>query len=69
MVEVPGSAGLLAVMTSPLKPSIVAMPIHSLPGSSTTAPFADPRNSVAQFSKFIPKRKVTKGSLPLRAKI
>ncbi|CAL2238070.1 unnamed protein product [Prunus armeniaca] len=38
-VEVPGSAGLLLVMTSPLKPS---MPIHSLPGSSTTASFADP---------------------------
>ncbi|CAL8091253.1 unnamed protein product [Prunus armeniaca] len=68
-VEVPGSTGLLAVMTSPLKPSIVAMPIHSLPGSSTTTSFADPRNSVAQFSKFIPKRKGTKGSLPLRAKI
>ncbi|CAL8119927.1 unnamed protein product [Prunus armeniaca] len=41
-VEVPRSAGVLAVMTSPLKPPIVAMPIHSLPGSSATASFADP---------------------------
>ncbi|KAI5351098.1 hypothetical protein L3X38_003989 [Prunus dulcis] len=30
------------MVTSPLKPSIVVMPIHSLPGSSTTASFADP---------------------------
>ncbi|CAL2229699.1 unnamed protein product [Prunus armeniaca] len=42
VVEVPEFAGLLAVMTSPLKHSIVAMPIHSLPGSSTTSSFADP---------------------------
>ncbi|CAL8155826.1 unnamed protein product [Prunus armeniaca] len=42
MVEVPRSASLLAVMTSPLKPSIVAMPIYSFPGSSAKASFADP---------------------------
>ncbi|CAL9025006.1 unnamed protein product [Prunus brigantina] len=42
MIEVPRSAGVLAVVTSPLKPPIVAMPIHSLPGSSATASFADP---------------------------
>ncbi|CAL2240402.1 unnamed protein product [Prunus armeniaca] len=41
-VELPRSAGVLAVMTSPLKPPIVAMPIHSLPGSSAMASFADP---------------------------
>ncbi|BBN69105.1 hypothetical protein Prudu_754S000100, partial [Prunus dulcis] len=41
-VEVPRAAGALAVMTSSLKPPIVAMPIHSLLGSSTTASFADP---------------------------
>ncbi|CAL9021351.1 unnamed protein product, partial [Prunus brigantina] len=41
MVEVPRSAGVLAVVTSPLKPPIVAMPIHSLPISSATASFAD----------------------------
>ncbi|CAL9030063.1 unnamed protein product [Prunus brigantina] len=42
MIEVPQSAGVLAAVTSPLKPPIVAMPIHSLPGSSATASFADP---------------------------
>ncbi|CAL9001659.1 unnamed protein product [Prunus brigantina] len=42
LVEVPRSASVLAVVTSPLKPPIVAMPIHSLPGSSATASFADP---------------------------
>ncbi|CAL9004107.1 unnamed protein product [Prunus brigantina] len=42
MVEVPRSAGVLSVVTSPLKPPIVAMPIHSLPGSSATASLADP---------------------------
>ncbi|CAL2270529.1 unnamed protein product [Prunus armeniaca] len=42
MVEVPRSAGVLAVMTSPLKPSMFAMPVHSLQGSSATASFADP---------------------------
>ncbi|CAL9012731.1 unnamed protein product, partial [Prunus brigantina] len=42
MVEVPEPAGVLAMVTSPLKPPIVAMPIHSLAGSSTTASFADP---------------------------
>ncbi|CAL2256812.1 unnamed protein product [Prunus armeniaca] len=41
-VEVPKITGILAVVTSPLKPPIVAMPIHSLPGSSTTASFANP---------------------------
>ncbi|CAL8151980.1 unnamed protein product [Prunus armeniaca] len=41
-VEVPRTAGTLAVVTSPLKPPIVVMPIHSLLGSSTTASFADP---------------------------
>ncbi|CAL8999872.1 unnamed protein product, partial [Prunus brigantina] len=41
-VEVPRSASVPAVVTSPLKPPIVAMPIHSLPGSSATASFADP---------------------------
>ncbi|CAL9000949.1 unnamed protein product [Prunus brigantina] len=40
--EVTRTAGILAVVTSPLKPPVVAMPIHSLPGSSTTASFADP---------------------------
>ncbi|CAL8162800.1 unnamed protein product [Prunus armeniaca] len=29
-------------MTSLVKPPIVAMPIHSLPGSSATASYADP---------------------------
>ncbi|CAL2254919.1 unnamed protein product [Prunus armeniaca] len=42
VVEVPRTAGTLAVVTSPLKPPIVAMPIHSLLGSSTTASFVDP---------------------------
>ncbi|CAL9017440.1 unnamed protein product [Prunus brigantina] len=42
MIEVPRSAGVLAAVTSPLKPPIVAMPIHSLPGSSATASFAYP---------------------------
>ncbi|CAL2259905.1 unnamed protein product [Prunus armeniaca] len=42
MVEVPKSVGSLLVVTSPLKPPIVAMPIHSLLGSSATASFADP---------------------------
>ncbi|CAL9011180.1 unnamed protein product [Prunus brigantina] len=32
----------LAVVTSPFKPHIVAMPMHSIPGSSTTASFVDP---------------------------
>ncbi|CAL2247355.1 unnamed protein product [Prunus armeniaca] len=36
------TARTLAVVTSPLKPPIVAMPIHYIPGSSTTASFADP---------------------------
>ncbi|CAL2236865.1 unnamed protein product [Prunus armeniaca] len=36
------TAGVLAMVTNPLKPPIVAMPIHSLPGSPTTASFADP---------------------------
>ncbi|CAL9029857.1 unnamed protein product [Prunus brigantina] len=40
--EVPRSASVTAVVTHPLKPPIVAMPIHSLPGSSATASFADP---------------------------
>ncbi|CAL2256867.1 unnamed protein product [Prunus armeniaca] len=35
-------AGTLAAVTSPLKPSIVAMPIHSIPSSPATASFADP---------------------------
>ncbi|CAL2229284.1 unnamed protein product [Prunus armeniaca] len=42
VVEVPKTVGVLAVVTSPLKPPIVVMPIHSLPGSSNTASFADP---------------------------
>ncbi|CAL9019953.1 unnamed protein product, partial [Prunus brigantina] len=42
LVEVPRSPSVLAVVTSPLKPPIVAMPIHSLPCSSATASFADP---------------------------
>ncbi|VVA39343.1 PREDICTED: LOC109946669, partial [Prunus dulcis] len=41
-VEVPKATGALAAVSSPLKPPIVAMPIHSLPGSSATASFADP---------------------------
>ncbi|BBG99440.1 autoinhibited Ca2+-ATPase 11 [Prunus dulcis] len=39
---VPKAAGVLAAVSSPLKPPIVAMPIHSFPGSSATASFADP---------------------------
>ncbi|CAL9019382.1 unnamed protein product [Prunus brigantina] len=62
LVEVPRSASVLAVVTSPLRPPIcycilsssfpflsgsdlcllLQMPIHSLPGSSATASFADP---------------------------
>ncbi|CAL9018541.1 unnamed protein product [Prunus brigantina] len=42
VVKVPRSASVLAVVTSPLRPPIVAMPIHSLPGSSATASLADP---------------------------
>ncbi|CAL2229285.1 unnamed protein product [Prunus armeniaca] len=42
VVEVPRTAGVLAVMTSPLKPPIVVMPIHSLPASSSTASYPDP---------------------------
>ncbi|CAL2256431.1 unnamed protein product [Prunus armeniaca] len=41
-VEVSRSVGPLSVVTSPLKPPIVAMPIHSLPGSSATTSFANP---------------------------
>ncbi|CAL8993532.1 unnamed protein product [Prunus brigantina] len=41
-VEEDRTAGILAVVTSPFKPPIVAMPIHSIPGSSTTASFVDP---------------------------
>ncbi|CAL8117093.1 unnamed protein product [Prunus armeniaca] len=32
----------LAVVTSPFKPHVVAMPIHSVPGSFTTTSFANP---------------------------
>ncbi|CAL9004670.1 unnamed protein product, partial [Prunus brigantina] len=32
----------LAVMTSSFKPIIVGMPLHSVPGSSTTASYTDP---------------------------
>ncbi|VVA40062.1 PREDICTED: LOC109946669, partial [Prunus dulcis] len=42
VVEVPKATGALAAVSNPLKPPIVAMPIHSLPGSSATASFADP---------------------------
>ncbi|CAL9028939.1 unnamed protein product, partial [Prunus brigantina] len=44
MVEKPSSipAGVVAMVTSPVKPPIVAMPIHSVPGSRATASFADP---------------------------
>ncbi|CAL2237641.1 unnamed protein product [Prunus armeniaca] len=42
MVEAQRTAGALAVRTTPLQPPIVAMPIHSLAGSSATASFADP---------------------------
>ncbi|CAL8088857.1 unnamed protein product [Prunus armeniaca] len=41
-VEVLRFFSALSVVTSPLKPPIVAMFIHSLPGSSATASFADP---------------------------
>ncbi|CAL2240296.1 unnamed protein product [Prunus armeniaca] len=41
-VEVPRFVGALSVVTSPLKPPIIVMPIHSLPSSSATASFADP---------------------------
>ncbi|KAI5347449.1 hypothetical protein L3X38_015328 [Prunus dulcis] len=41
-VEENRTAGSLAVVTSPLKLPIVAIPIHSVPGSSTKASFADP---------------------------
>ncbi|KAI5347454.1 hypothetical protein L3X38_015333 [Prunus dulcis] len=41
-VEENRTAGSLAVVTSPLKPPIVAIPIHSVLGSSTTTSFADP---------------------------
>ncbi|CAL8119309.1 unnamed protein product [Prunus armeniaca] len=34
--------GVLSVVTSPFKPPFVAMPIHSFPGSPTTASFDDP---------------------------
>ncbi|CAL8153042.1 unnamed protein product [Prunus armeniaca] len=43
MIEVPRTAGVLAMMTSPLKPPIVAMPIHSFPSSPATASFAYPK--------------------------
>ncbi|CAL8167772.1 unnamed protein product [Prunus armeniaca] len=43
MVEVPRYVGALSVVTTPLKPPIVAMPIHSLPGSSAAASFANPK--------------------------
>ncbi|CAL8167266.1 unnamed protein product [Prunus armeniaca] len=42
MVEIPKTAGTLAVRTTPLQPPIVAMHSHSLAGSSATASFADP---------------------------
>ncbi|CAL9019083.1 unnamed protein product [Prunus brigantina] len=41
VVEVPRTTGVLAVMTSPFKPPIVAMPIHFFLGSSATASFVD----------------------------
>ncbi|CAL9005348.1 unnamed protein product, partial [Prunus brigantina] len=41
-VEKDGTGGELVVVTSPLKPMIMAMPLHSVPGSSTTTSFADP---------------------------
>ncbi|CAL8087207.1 unnamed protein product [Prunus armeniaca] len=41
VVEVPRTTGVLGVMTSPLKPPIVVMPIHSLLASSSTASYAD----------------------------
>ncbi|CAL2228275.1 unnamed protein product [Prunus armeniaca] len=42
VAEVPRTTGILALVTCPLKPHIVAMPIYSLPGSSTTTSFSDP---------------------------
>ncbi|CAL8090216.1 unnamed protein product [Prunus armeniaca] len=42
-VEEDKTAGVLTVVISLLKPPIVAMPIHSVLGSSTTASFADPK--------------------------
>ncbi|CAL2256895.1 unnamed protein product [Prunus armeniaca] len=39
------TAGTLAVESNPLKPPIVATPIHSIIGSSATASFADPELS------------------------
>ncbi|CAL2267318.1 unnamed protein product [Prunus armeniaca] len=42
VVEAQRTARTLAVRTTPLQPPIVAMPIHSLAGSSATASFADP---------------------------
>ncbi|CAL2271624.1 unnamed protein product [Prunus armeniaca] len=42
MVEIPKTVGTLAVRTTPSQPPIVAIPIHSLAGSSATASFADP---------------------------
>ncbi|CAL8164894.1 unnamed protein product [Prunus armeniaca] len=42
MVEIPKTAGTLAVRTTPLQPPIVAMPIHFLAGSSATTSFTDP---------------------------
>ncbi|KAI5347519.1 hypothetical protein L3X38_015398 [Prunus dulcis] len=41
-VEENKTAGSSAVVTHSLKPPIVAIPIHSIPGSSTKAFFADP---------------------------
>ncbi|CAL8084744.1 unnamed protein product [Prunus armeniaca] len=40
-VEEGRTAGTLVVVTSPLKPPIVAMPIHSIPSSPVTASFAE----------------------------
>ncbi|CAL9006237.1 unnamed protein product, partial [Prunus brigantina] len=40
--EVSRTAGILAVVTSSFKPPIVAMLIHSIPGSFATTSFADP---------------------------
>ncbi|CAL8168355.1 unnamed protein product [Prunus armeniaca] len=41
-VEKDRTAGLLTVAISPLKPLIVAIPIHSIPSSPATTSFADP---------------------------
>ncbi|CAL2239135.1 unnamed protein product [Prunus armeniaca] len=41
-VEEERTVGTLAVVTSPFKPPIVVIPIHSVPGSSTTTSFANP---------------------------